>query len=115
MVTVRLVSGGGHTTQDGRLYAVGDVFEVTEGEADNWSAIFEIVTSQGAVLKTGKVNASSPVSEIDGIGPVTAKKLSAAGVKTIGDLATANIESLAKATGITAEQLSEWAGQAAAV
>jgi large subunit ribosomal protein L31e len=49
-----------------------------------------------------------PVTDIEGIGPATAEKLAKAKVESIADLAAADPEALAKATGFALEKVNPW-------
>ena len=52
------------------------------------------------------------LTEIKGIGPKNAKKLEAAGVKTVSDLAKRSAKNLSEKTGIPIETISKWIVQA---
>ena len=49
-----------------------------------------------------------PVTSIKGIGPKYGEKLDAAGVRTVDDLASADPQALAEASGITESRLVRW-------
>jgi len=52
------------------------------------------------------------LTEIKGIGPRNAKKLKAAGVKTVSDLAKRSAKDLSEKTGISIKDISKWIIQA---
>lgn len=55
---------------------------------------------------------SSAVTEINGIGPAYADRLSAAGVDTVGELMKANPEELGEQTEISPKRIQRWQEQA---
>ena len=63
----------------------------------------------------GGVASTIGVQSIPGIGPVTAEKLSKAGIKSVADLAAADHSRVADAAGISAVRASEWVSSAVAL
>lgn len=58
------------------------------------------------------VHSDLPVTEVNGIGPAVAEKLAAIEIETVADLAHADPEAVAEATGKSAEVVSGWMDQA---
>ncbi len=54
-----------------------------------------------------------PVEAIDGIGPVFAKRLTAAGIDTVARLAAASSDAVAEAAGVSSARARSWIEQAA--
>lgn len=54
-----------------------------------------------------------PVEAIDGIGPVFAKRLTAAGIGTVARLAAASSDAVAEAAGVSSARARSWIDQAA--
>jgi len=52
------------------------------------------------------------VEEITGIGPTYAQRLRAAGIETVGDLAGADLETVADATNAAESRVDDWIAQA---
>lgn len=61
---------------------------------------------------SGRIVESEPVSVIKGVGPTYAETLEEAGVETVAELASANMESLAEETEISPKRLERWIGRA---
>lgn len=59
-------------------------------------------------------SSNQPVERIDGIGPVFAKRLGAAGIDTVSRLAGASPDTVAEAAGVSAARARAWIEQAAA-
>lgn len=53
-----------------------------------------------------------PVGALDGVGPATADKLAAAGIRSVRDLQGRDAKDLAKATGLPAKSVQRWIGVA---
>jgi predicted flap endonuclease-1-like 5' DNA nuclease len=53
-----------------------------------------------------------PVEAVDGIGPVFAQRLTAAGIETVADLAKASPDSVAEAAGVSAARARSWIDRA---
>jgi polyhydroxyalkanoate synthase len=64
---------------------------------------------QFRAVRTG---AKPDVSAIDGIGPVFANRLEAAGLRTVSDLAEASPDRVAEAAGVSANRARSWIDQA---
>jgi predicted flap endonuclease-1-like 5' DNA nuclease len=58
-------------------------------------------------------SAHDDLTEVNGIGPVYAGKLTVAGVTTFRDLAAADADALAENTGLPRDRLADWIGKAA--
>ena len=56
-----------------------------------------------------------PVTDVKGVGPATAEKLEAAGIKTLGDLAHAEVADVLKAIGGTDEKAKQYIDDAHAI
>ena len=69
-------------------------------------------TVNGASPDTGDASAED-LTAIKGIGPVTAERLSEAGITTIADLASADADDLAEAVGSSSSTTGKWIQAAA--
>ena len=54
------------------------------------------------------------LTEINGIGPAYAERLAAAGITSFAGLAEADADAIAESIDVSAEQVADWAAQAAA-
>lgn len=59
-----------------------------------------------------RVTPSVPVESIDGIGPVFAKRLTAAGIDSVARLAAASPDAVAEAAGVSSARARSWIDQA---
>ncbi|MFP4217358.1 MAG: helix-hairpin-helix domain-containing protein [Salinarchaeum sp.] len=53
-------------------------------------------------------DASTPVTAIEGIGPTRSEHLEAAGIETVTDLLTADLDAVAAETGLSRARLDRW-------
>lgn len=65
-----------------------------------------------AMVCTGLDEAGATLALLDGVGPTLARRLIAAGVADIEDLATAEAEDIAQVPGISRERAERWIGEA---
>lgn len=65
-----------------------------------------------AMVKTGLDEAGATLALLDGVGPTLARRLIAAGVADIEDLAIAEAEDVAQVPGISRERAERWIGEA---
>lgn len=77
-----------------------------ETEAATERAVKEPVESPAG--DTAGSDVTEDVEVIKGIGPAYSERLAAAGIETVGELAAADAEELAEATGIGQSRLGNW-------
>jgi predicted flap endonuclease-1-like 5' DNA nuclease len=71
---------------------------------------FRVVTPPSAPPVSG--GASDDLTQVVGIGPVFSERLTAAGILTFGDLATAGVDRAAQITGVPVSRAEGWITQA---
>lgn len=125
-----LVSFVGRVAGDARTYRAGDEFDLpagvdwlraglvaaVAGPAPHMIGIEHAVDRNAAAAERRGANWSDAlVSAIDGIGPVTARRLAEAGIDTMADLLAADPAHVALIASVKAHQVDEWRQRAQAV
>jgi len=84
----------------------GESAEADEADAEAEAAAVEADES------TEAEGSPDPVTELNGIGPAYAERLSGQGIETVGELAVADPEAIAAETDLGAKRVSSWVEQA---
>lgn len=90
---VRALTTFGGANDKGRYHvSAGDEFELPEHGAD-WirAGLVEPVETAMMAPAEGRKAEPQPVTEVKGIGPATAEELAELGIKTVADLAAADV------------------------
>jgi predicted flap endonuclease-1-like 5' DNA nuclease len=87
---------------------------VDEAAADAHAASAEEPDADEAADEADPEGSSDPVTELNGIGPAYAERLSGQGIETVGELAVADPEAIAAETDLGANRVANWVEQARA-
>jgi predicted flap endonuclease-1-like 5' DNA nuclease len=98
------------------VWAMRDRFVSIAAPREPQPPSFRVVTDPARPPAPATASHPGPddLTEINGIGPVFARRLMEAGVTTFGELASATAETLAEVTGVTEARASDWVVQAGA-
>ena len=98
------------------LWAMRDRFVSIAAPREPQPPSFRVVTEPARPPVQGTASQPDPddLTEINGIGPVFARRLMEAGITTFGELATATAAKLAEVTGVTEARAADWVVQAGA-
>lgn len=93
-----------------RAAEVGEVLDLPDRVAEKLVGMGKAITHVGEVVDAidGRVNEGDAVTVIEGIGPKTAEKLAGISIFTVEDLADGDVDAVAEAAGVTAEQAEDW-------
>ncbi|MEX0864569.1 MAG: helix-hairpin-helix domain-containing protein [Acidimicrobiia bacterium] len=94
------------------LGVVGGVAAVVWAMRDRFISVATSREPVPPAFRTGETAAGAPVEAIEGIGPVFAQRLSAAGVDDVARLAGASPDLVAEAAGVSGARARAWIEQA---
>lgn len=92
---------------------VGGLVAIVWAMRDRFISVAISREPQPPAFRAPPVETDLEVETIDGIGPVFAKRLSAAGIGTVSRLAAASPDTVAEAAGVSAARARSWIDQAA--
>lgn len=86
-----LTTFGGHDGKTHTHHSKGEVFELPDGVDWLRAGLVEPIETAMMAQPTGRARKPLPVTAVKGIGPATATQLAELGVRTVADLAAADL------------------------